>query len=329
VDIQVEVGALEALVAMHVEQHVLEAGPAEKLRELAVLAEAVVEHHGHPRRFAVGADRIIGTLVIVLEHRRRHIPARLVQHLDAVQRGSGAVARREPSEQVDRMREIFRARVPFTDILDAAVVEAVLAPGRGVQVEQHAQPELGCPVEHAVHDVDAPFDERMASHAVLRMVGIWRPQDPMPDRQAHGVDADRSKPRDVLARDEAVPMGPQPGRSLASQLGAPCGLVGCLEPVEQARRHPLLEHQPAAEIDAAQADRGCRGVGLHRVRCRGLRVRPIDYGARATGWNTIATRRLSDAITRTRSRRRSARTPTPAPSATPSSAGCNAPRSSS
>jgi hypothetical protein len=58
VDVEVDVGALEALVAVHVEQHVGEARFLEQPEELAVRAKAVVEHHGDVRRRSARIARL-------------------------------------------------------------------------------------------------------------------------------------------------------------------------------------------------------------------------------------------------------------------------------
>ena len=182
------------------------------------------------------------------------------------------------------MRHVFLARVPFADVLDAAVVKAVLAAGGCMQVECDENAELRGPVERAVQHVDAAFDERMRVCAVLAVIRIRRAEDPVPDRDAHRVDADACKPRKILARDEALPVGTQPRRRLPAQLRAIGGLISRREPIEQARFHPLFQQQPATEIDASEVDRGGRRDSIrhsgfsqsHRRGFQTLQVPPMD-----------------------------------------------------
>ena len=146
-------------------------------------AEAVVEDDRDLLRAAVRADRRVGAPVVSLEQLGRDVPARLVQHLDRVQGRRGAVARREPAQHVDRVRQVLLAGVPLADVQDAAVVEAVLAAGRRVQVEHDAQAELGRPVERPVEHLDAALDEGVRIAAVLRVVRIGRAEDPVAERE--------------------------------------------------------------------------------------------------------------------------------------------------
>ena len=85
------------------------------------------------------------------------------------------------------------------------------------------------------------------------MIGIVLAEQPVADRQAHGIDAGTFQPGKVVAGDKCVPVMVQAPRRLGlAQLDAVGGLVGGLQPFKQTGGDPLFQHQPAAEIDAAQ-----------------------------------------------------------------------------
>ena len=264
-NVHVDVGAIEALVAVDIKEHILEAGIAEQGLEFAVRAEAVVKHHRHALRPAVRADRGIGAPVKILEQRGGHVPAWLVQHLDRVQRRFGTVTSRQPAQQFDGKIHVLGTRVPLADILDAAVVEAVLAAGRGVQIDHHPQPGLLRPAKRAIEHLDAALDEGMRRAAVTRVPGIGRAENPVTDGDTHGVDAAFGEPEEILARDPVVPVRTQPCGRCAAQFGTPGGFIGSRKAGEHAGRHPLLEHQPATQVHAAQAI--SRAGGIHCACC--------------------------------------------------------------
>ncbi len=125
----------KALVAVYVVDHVLVLRRLHEAQILVVGAESVMKSDRHALRRAVRTDRIISTQVVRFEKISGNIPARFVEQLNAVKGGRCAVAFGKPSQYLDRMRYVFLACVPFADILDAAVVKAVLAAGSRVEVE--------------------------------------------------------------------------------------------------------------------------------------------------------------------------------------------------
>ena len=183
-------GGHEVLVG--VEDHVLEfrrkpaIGPAHEVLPLLDV-EAVVEHHGLVRRqrALVGvAQTVVGGDVEVLEpvegdragafgelrvdrlvafghihHRPGGGGVRLVDDLDAHQRLAMAVPLGEAFEHGQHEFDFVGQLRPFAHAGDAAVVEAVLAHRRGVQVDKDGQAVFFGLVEGFVEFVDAA-DER-------------------------------------------------------------------------------------------------------------------------------------------------------------------------
>lgn len=179
-------GGHEVLVG--VEDHVLEFR-----RELAVIpahevlplfdVETVVEHHGLVRRQRALVDvaqTVVGGDVEVLEpvesdragafgelrvdrlvafghvhHRPGGGGVRLVDDLDAHQRLAMAVPLGEAFEHGQHEFDFVGQLRPFAHAGDAAVVEAVLAHRRGVQVDEDGQAIFLGPVEGFVEFVDA------------------------------------------------------------------------------------------------------------------------------------------------------------------------------
>ena len=115
----------------------------------------------------------------------------------------------EAAQQIHAEIDVLAARVPLAHVLDAAVVEAVLAARRGVQVEHHAQAALPGPVHRAIEHLDAALDEGVRICAIGRMVRVRRAEDPMSEWNAHGVDAGLREPREIGARHERIPMRAQ------------------------------------------------------------------------------------------------------------------------
>ncbi|MNC23871.1 hypothetical protein D3C75_719080 [compost metagenome] len=237
---------------MDVEDHVAVLRLLHEAQVFAEIAKPVVEHHRHPLGRAVFANALVGGQVVGLEVVGGHVPAWFVEHLDGVQRRMVAIALGQAFKHAERVFQIFRTGVPLADILDPAVVEAVLAAGRGVQVEYHAQAELLCPVHGAVEHRDAAHHEGMAAGAIARVIGVVGAEDPVPQRNAHGVQAVLGQPGEIVAGDESVPVAVQFFASRFAQLGAPGGFIGGGQPLEQAGHHPLLQYQPAAQVDPAQ-----------------------------------------------------------------------------
>ena len=155
------------------------------------------------------------------------------------------------------MVQVLLAGVPFTDILDAAVVESVLTAGRRVQVHQHVQAELRGPAQGTVQDLDAALDEGVRVGAVAGVIRIRRTENPVAHGNAHGVDARLGQPGEILTCDESFPVGPQTRRGVAAKRCAPGGLIGCRESGKKARRHPLLQQEPSAEVHPAKMGKWC------------------------------------------------------------------------
>ncbi|MCY1429421.1 hypothetical protein D9M71_453370 [compost metagenome] len=252
VDIAVDVAALEALVAVDIEDHV---GKFRRLHEPQVLlegAEAVMEDHADPLGLAVATNALVGVEVVAFQVLGRHIPARLVEHFDGMQGGPAVVTLGQALQHIQRVLAVLHLGVPFADILDPAVIETVLAAGRRVQVQDDPQLELVRPGERPVEYLDPALDEGVGVVAIAAVVRVVRAEDPVAERNAHGVDAVLVQPGEILAGDEAVPVLPEPFRGTCAQLGAPGGFIGGPQALEQARGHPFLQHQPAAEIHSAQ-----------------------------------------------------------------------------
>ena len=243
----------KALIAVDIDGHVAELRLLEKSRILPEAAEAVVEHHRHPLGRAMAADAVIGVAGVALQQIGGDIPARLVEHLDAVQRRVIFVTLRQALQYIQGVLDVLLVGMPLANTQDAAVVETVLAARRGMEIKNHPQAELPGPLENLVDDLQAPDHKGIALLVVAAVIGIVLAEQPVADRQAHGVDAGTFQPGKVVAGDEGVPVVVQAPRRLGlAQLDAVGGLVGGLQPLEQTGGDPFLQHQPAAEIDAAQ-----------------------------------------------------------------------------
>ena len=84
VNVHFKVAAIEALVAVQVENDVLMLGRLHESEVLAVRAEPVVEDHRHALRRAVGPDRLVAAQIVGLEQIGGHVPARFVEQFDPV-----------------------------------------------------------------------------------------------------------------------------------------------------------------------------------------------------------------------------------------------------
>jgi|GEM_PF-6913090 len=244
--------AIEALVAVYVEDHILVLRWLHEAQILTVGAKTVVEDDRHTLRRTVSANRVVRAQIICLKQCRGHVPPRLIEQLNAVKGRCGAVSPGKTAQYIDRMRQIFFACVPFADILDAAVVKTVLAAGSRMEIDDNGNAERLCPFESAVQNIDAAFDKRMRVWAVFAVIRIWRAENPVPDRNANGIDANAGKPGEIRAGDEMFPVVAKPHRCIPAKLRTPGGLIRCRKPIEQARRHPFFQQQPAAQIDAAE-----------------------------------------------------------------------------
>ena len=256
VDIHIDVATFEALVTVDIEQHIAERRRLHEAQVFAEITEAIMEHHRHLLGRRMPADALIGLQVIGLQVVGGHIPARLVERLDGMQRRMPAVALGQALQYRQRVLQVFRPSVPLADILDAAVVETVLATRRRMQVQHHLQAELLRPGHGIVEHGNAAFDKGMASLAIAGVIGVVGAENPVSQRDAHGVDAAPGQPGKILAGDPALPVRPQALGGGGAQLGAPGGLVGRRQALEQAGHHPFLQYQPAAQIDPTQLDRG-------------------------------------------------------------------------
>mmetsp|Transcript_33684 Transcript_33684/g.99008 ORF Transcript_33684/g.99008 Transcript_33684/m.99008 type:complete len:238 (-) Transcript_33684:24-737(-) len=134
----------------------------------------------------------------------------------------------------------------------AAVVKAVLRAPHAVQVDEDAQSYPVADAEDALQLVDAPRRARLE-----RLVRL---PHPVAHRDADRVDALRDE---RLELGLGHPLGPVLAQLPVALVRAehPAEvehvhrrLVGrlVLELVEEARRHPRLQHHPAAQVDAAQ-----------------------------------------------------------------------------
>ena len=159
----------------------------------------------------------------------------------------------QPFQHGQGVFDVLLVGMPLANVEDAAVVEAVLTARRGMEVENHPQAELPGPLKDLVDDGKPPFHKGVARLLIAAVVGVVLAEEPVADRQPHGIDAGTFQPGEVVAGDEGVPVLVQaPGSLGLAQLDAVGGLVGGFKPREQTRRNPFFQHQPAAEIDAAQ-----------------------------------------------------------------------------
>ncbi|MDT4824294.1 hypothetical protein FQZ97_575400 [compost metagenome] len=211
-----------------------------------------MEDHADLLGLAVAANALVGVEVVTFQVIGRHIPAWLVEHFDGMQAGLTVITLGQALQHIQRVLAILRLGVPFADILDPAVIEAVLAAGGGVQVQDDPQLAFVRPGERPVEYLDSPLDERVGVVAVAAVVGVIRAEDPVAEWNAHGIDAPLVQPDEVIARDEAVPVLPEPLRGTRAHLGAPGGLIRGLQPIEQAGGHPFFQNQPAAQVHSAQ-----------------------------------------------------------------------------
>lgn len=230
-------------------------------------------------------------------------PRRLVDHLEPrehllerhARRARHAAQERDellPDEQ--GAPHVWQARLvrqqPVGAPGPAAVVEAVLRAGRGVQVDEHLEPELHRPVQHllqrALH-LRLP-DPRLARLHVDQPVG---------DRDAHRVDARALEAHEVVVRDEALPVRREHlERAVGAQARVQRPLVhdeAGRRPVARRRllardrvravkiggRDERLQHEPAAERDAADE----LPLRAHRLRKRPALPEVVEHAVRADG----------------------------------------------
>ena len=134
--------------------------------------------------------------------------------------------------------------MPFADAAQAAAVVAVLAVRHRVQVEEHRDSVSLSPDEGAVEVIDA---------AEVRLVIAERE---VGDRNPHRVDAATGQFGEVPLGDEGVAVRAKKSLLPAfAQLGPQMGFVLGGGAGEQRGGDPLLEHQPAAEVDPADHGR--------------------------------------------------------------------------
>ena len=123
---------------------------------------------------------------------------------------------------------------------------------RTVEVDEDAEAELLAVAQHALQLVDGAVGA-----AVVRPV---RRPHPVADGHAQRVDAAARQLGEVLLGHPLLPVDAQLAVGLlraehaAEAVHVHRRLVGgpALELVEERRRHPRLEHEPAAEVDAAR-----------------------------------------------------------------------------
>ncbi len=227
--------------------------------------ETVVEHHSlvdRQRAFVDVTQTVVGGDVEVLEpvefdrtgafgkfridrfvafghihHRPGGGGVRLVDDLNAHQRLAMAVPLGEAFKHGQHEFDLVGQLRPFAHTGDAAVVETVLAHRRGMQVDENGQAVFLGPVEGFVEFVDAA-DERRA----VTEDEVWH-------GDAHGVQTPRFDGGEIAFIDVFGTVGLD-ARLVDSRVEL-CGQVVFVVrggTVEQRRVHPLLQHQPVAEV---------------------------------------------------------------------------------
>ena len=212
--------------------------------------------------------------------RRRHEISetvdRLVEHFDAVQRRAVAVTSRETLEHVQCERNLPRRRMPADNAGQAAIVEPVLRPGHGVQVDEHLKPGPLRPVERTVEVFDA---SGMPGHVT---------EDEKRHGDAHKVQPVRGDGAEVVLGDVRVAVTAQQ----ALQFGRVRGpvqpdLVLLAARTEQAGRHPPFQYQPAAEVHSVDSPIVFRHGPLisipHHCSVPRKRHRPLQHTTGAGG----------------------------------------------
>ena len=171
-----------------------------------------------------------------------------------------------------------------------------------MEIKDHPQAELRRPLENPINDTKPAGDKGIPTLTVAAVVGIILVEQPVTDRQAHGVDTGTFEPGKVVAGDKGVPVLVQPARCLGfAQFDAVGGLVGGLQPGKQTGGDPFFQQQPAAEIDAAQFAGACMylwgrhggspGKGIRGVNGVGTMNRRWPCGKSSVWWHWGAVHR--------------------------------------
>ena len=116
-----------------------------------------------------------------------------------------------------------------------AVIPAILAAGRAVQVEHQLQVVLTGLIEREIQEIGR-------SHK-----GLWRFERPITNREANGVEAAVFNPAKIFSSDKCLPMFLEARFGLIAQRERLAVLVGRVTASIYIGDHPFLKDEPAAE----------------------------------------------------------------------------------
>ena len=107
------------------------------------------------------------------------------------------------------------------------------------------------PIKRAIQHIDAARNKRVQIGFVFGVVGIIRAENPVTERNAHGVDAACREPSEILLSNPCVPVCAQFFSGSRAEFRAPSGFIGGGHTFKQTRHHPFFQYQPAAKIYTA------------------------------------------------------------------------------
>ena len=175
---------------------------------------------------------------------------RLVQDVVAQDRRIAGVAPGDGLPELHRELPVARHVEHQGIARPVVVVDAGLAAGCGVQVDDGEKPGLAHPAQHAVEQ----------EPALARDLAVGVHEQPVVQRDTNGVEADRLDEDDVVLSDVGVAELPPEG---LRALGPQQAVEGAVDLARRLRHleleHVALGHQPVAEADALDQQRAAVG----------------------------------------------------------------------